>query len=150
MNKVGFLAGLTTALALTSTAPQTAQLEAWADLYLPELRGKAQALLQPPFSLGELEKLADVAVRSAQELKGIFSGIPRAVIAQTALVVAVKSALPSQVAPWLLPWLEGPGLAALIESAFQKAFGPETVPLPGAGGAAPVVDASDVDAGGVQ
>lgn len=152
MNKVGFLAGLTAALALTSTAPQTAQLEAWADLYLPELHAKAQDLLKPPFTLGELEQVADVAVRSAQELKGIFYGVPRAVIAQTALVVAVKAVLPDQVQPWLLPFLSGPGLAALIESAFQRAFGPEAVPLPGASAApvAPVVDASDVAEGGVQ
>lgn len=149
MNKVGFLAGLTAALALNSTAPQTAQLEAWADLYLPELHKKAQELLQPPFTLAELEGVADVAVRSAQELKGIFKGVPRATIAQTAFVVAAKAALPDQVEPWVLPFLEGPGLAALIESAFQKAFGPETVPTP-ATSTAPVVDAGDVAEGGVQ
>ncbi|WP_288481800.1 hypothetical protein [uncultured Deinococcus sp.] len=145
MNKVGFIAGLTTALALTSTAPQTAALEVWADKYLAELRQKAQELLQPPFSLAELEQVADVAVKAAQDLKGIFYGVPRAVIAQTALVAAVKTVLPATAAPWVLPWLEGPTLAALIESSFQRLFGPAADTS-----AAPVVDASDVAEGGVQ
>ena len=70
------------------------------------------------------------AVTAAQQLKGIISGKQRAKVAQIVLVVAARAALPDMVEPWIIPLLDGPAVEAFIESAFQKAFGPEVAPLP--------------------
>ena len=56
-------------------------------------------------------------------------------VGQIVLVVAARAVLPDMVEPWILPLLEGPAVEAFIESAFQKAFGPEAAALP------PVTDA---------
>ncbi|GGO41741.1 hypothetical protein [Deinococcus humi] len=94
------------------------------------LIGEAQELLTGPFDTGELFALAMTAVKAAQELKGIISGKQSAQVAQIVLVVAARAALPDMVEPWIIPLLEGPAVAAFIESAFQKAFAPEVAPCP--------------------
>ena len=137
---------LTTTLALGApvTTTQGDALDAWADKYLPVLKDMAAALLTPPFNILEVQELAEEAVLAADELRDVFKGVPRAKIAQAVLSVAARAACPDGLEPWVMPLIEGSGAEAMIESAFRKLF-PER-----AAQAAPVVDASDVDAGGVQ
>ena len=56
----------------------------------------------------------------------------------------VQEVCPDSLEAWVVPLVEGDGVAALIESAFLKLF-PEKAP-----GAAPVVEAPEVAPGGVQ
>ena len=143
--KKSLLPLLTAALTLgTASAQQTDVLGKWADKHLPQLIDNTKNLLQPPFTMAELERLAMHAVVAAQELKGVFAGKERAKIAQTVLSWAVQEVCPDSLEAWVVPLVEGDGVAALIESAFLKLF-PEKAP-----GAAPVVDAPDVAAGGIQ
>lgn len=133
---------LTAALSLgTPTDTQATALQTWAETHLPPLVASAQALLKPPFTLQELSDLADEAVTAAQDLKGIFEGTERAQAAQIILVVAAREALPDLVEPWVIPFLSGDGVEALIESAFQRVFGPEVVALP------PITDAPELPSG---
>ncbi|CAM3159959.1 hypothetical protein DESA109040_00470 [Deinococcus saxicola] len=127
---------LTTALALNAadTSIQTT-LQVWVDANLPALIKEAQELLTGPFDSREIFALAMTPVKAAHELKGIISGKQRPQVAQVVLVVAARAALPDMVEPWIIPLLEGPAVAAFIESAFQKTFGLETAVLP------PVTDA---------
>lgn len=127
---------LTAALSLSAsdTAAQ-GSLQTWTDTNMPVLINQARELLNGPFDTGEIFALAMTAVKAAQELKGIISGKQRAQVAQIVLVVAARAALPDLVEPWVIPLLDGPAVAAFIESAFQKAFGEEKAPLP------PVTDA---------
>lgn len=130
---------LTGTLALgAATSTQTAALDAWADHYLPDLLRQGQAILRGNVTYDSLGKLAESAVKAAQELQGIFAGTSRAKIAQAVFVVAARAALPDGVEHWIMPFLEGEALAALIEAAFLRVF------------PAPVVDADDVAPGGVQ
>jgi len=77
-----------------SETAQTAALHAWADTYVPQLEGAAQALFSGPFGWSELGQLAETAVTATQELKGIFKGTPRAIIAQVLLREAVVATCP--------------------------------------------------------
>ncbi|MGM9319778.1 hypothetical protein [Deinococcus aquaticus] len=130
---------LTGPLALgAATSTQTTALDAWADHYLPELLRQAQSVLRGNVTRDSLGKLAESAVKAAQELQGIFAGTSRAKIAQAVFVVAARAALPDGIERWIMPFLEGEALAELIESAFLRVF------------PAPVVDADDVVPGGVQ
>ncbi len=99
------------------------------------------------FSFSELGLLAQNAVNAAQDLKGIFSGADRARIAQATLHTVVATLAPERVKSWALPLVDGPAIAALIEAAFRFLEERGLLHKPSA---APVVDASDVDAGGVQ
>ncbi|MDO4264677.1 MAG: hypothetical protein Q4C67_10820 [Deinococcus sp.] len=138
---------LTAALALgTVNAPQTDVLGKWADKHLPQLISNTKDLMQPPFTMAELERLAMHAVTAAQDLKGVFAGKQRAKIAQAVLSFAVQEICPDSLEAWVVPLVEGDGVAALIESAFLKLF-PEKAPAPAT---APVVDAPEVAPGGVQ
>lgn len=138
------LALLTAALSL-SASDTTAQtgLQAWTDANMPVLITEAKALLDGPFDTGEIFALAMTAVKAAQELKGILSGKQRAQVAQIVLVVAARAALPDLVEPWVIPLLDGPAVAAFIESAFQKAFGEEKAPLPSVTDALPLPTIND-------
>lgn len=139
-----FILALTTALALPSTPDtQVAALDAWATEHFPKLQECGLALLKPPFSLNELDELAKEAVIAAQELKGIFKGTDRAVIAQKVLVWTVQETCPPIAKPWIEPLMQSSAVAALIESAFRKLF-PEKAGEPA------VVDAPEVEAGGIQ
>ena len=130
---------LTGTLALgAATSTQTAALDAWTDHYLPELLRQAQSVLRGNVTHDSLGRLAESAVKAAQELQGIFAGTSRAKIAQTVFVVAARAALPDGIERWIMPFLEGEALAELIESAFLRVF------------PAHVVDADDVAPGGVQ
>lgn len=130
MTKTQLLSALL-AFAGTATDPQEAALTAWVDAHLPALIAKGRELLTPPFALQELSALAEEAVKAAQALKGVLSGQQRAKAAQLILVVAARAALPDLVEPWVLPLLSSEGVAALIESAFQRVFGDGApVPLP--------------------
>lgn len=145
MKKSAFLSMLTASLALgAASTNQTVALDAWADKFLPELISEAKACLEGPFSFAEIGALAETAVRAAQDLKGIFTGTARAKIAQAVLVVSVKAALPDEAESWVLPLLEGPAVEAIIEAAFRRVFGDQ------AKGAPPVVDAPEVEPGGIQ
>jgi hypothetical protein len=138
-----FLTLLTTSLLpLTPSSAQASQLDAWADLYLPDVVAKAQAVVHKGFDFGALGQLAAIAVKAAQELKGLFSGTSRARIAQAVFVTAVRAALPDNLEHWIVPLLSSDTVAALIEAAFRQEFG--------APAAVPVVDASDVEPGSVQ
>lgn len=147
MNKATLLSLLTGALALgsTSTTPSAleTQLGGWAEKHLSVITESARELVTPPFTLNELQELAAEAVIAANDLKGVLAGTQRAKVAQTILVAGVKYVAPDALEPWVLPFLEGAGLAAIIESAFLKLFPEKAQP-------APVVDASDVEPGGVQ
>lgn len=140
----GLLALLTPLLALQS-APDTqvAALDAWATHHLPKLQECGLALLKPPFSLNELDELAKEAVIAANELKGIFKGTDRAVIAQKVLIWTVQETCPPVAKPWIEPLMQSDAVAALIESAFRKLF-PEKAGEPA------VVDAPEVKPGGIQ
>lgn len=142
--KKSILPMLTAALALgTVSAQQTDVLGKWADKHLPQLIDNTKDLLQPPFTMAELERLAMHAVTAAQDLKDVFAGKDRAKIAQTVLAFCVQEICPDSMEPWVMPLVQGDGVAALIESAFLKLF-PEKAPT------APVVDAPEVAAGGIQ
>lgn len=143
MNKAAFLSLLTASLALSGAQQQHA-LDTWADKYIPELTDKALACLSGPFSFGEVGDLAEAAVRAAQDLKGIFAGTQRAEIAQVVLVASVKAVLPDDAEHWVLPLLESDVVEGIIEAAFRRVFGPQ------AQGAPPVVDAPEVEPGGIQ
>lgn len=146
MQKSKFLNLLTGALALgNATAVQTTALDAWTDKWLEKLTAEAVGLFTGPFAYQELGMLAETCVIAAQELKGVIKGIPRAVLAQKALGAAARAALPDAYEGWALMLIDGPGAAILIESAFQRLFGPE-----GTLSNAPVVDAPEVAEGGIQ
>ena len=141
-----FLALLTGALALTSPTPtQAATLDTWATTWVPRIETSAQTLFSGPFSFGELGMLAEVVVQAVQNLKGAISGLDRAKIAQAVLHTTVIELVPAPLQHWVLPLIDGPGAAALIEAAFQRVFG-----SPAASGPAPVVGAPEVAPGGIQ
>lgn len=133
----------TLALGAAATPTQGDALDAWADKYLPTLKDLATSLLTPPFTIVEVQELAEEAVLAADELRDVFKGLSRAKIAQAILSVTARAACPDGLEPWVMPLIEGPGAEAMIESAFRKLF-------PERAAQAPVVDASDVDAGGIQ
>lgn len=145
MNKSALLVTLAS-LAFSPTLAQQTALDSWAETYLPRLRQEGRSLLQGRFDITELYEFAQLVVAAAQQLKGVFSGQERAKIAQALLHTAVKECAPLTFQEWALPLVDGPGCAALIESAFQRVFGSGQQDV----SAAPVVDASDVDKGGVQ
>ncbi|MDO4246786.1 MAG: hypothetical protein Q4C89_12245 [Deinococcus sp.] len=143
--KKSALSMLIAALTLSSAESQkTNALDQWAKMHVPALIKGAQDLMAPPFTPSELIMLAQQSVVAAQELKGVFAGKDRAKIAQTVLSYAVQEVCPDDLEAWVVPLIEGEGVAALIESAFLKLF-PEKAPS-----AAPVVDAPEVAPGGVQ
>lgn len=141
--KKSLISMLTAALTLSAASTQTSALSDWAKKHVPKVTESARNLIQPPFTITELEQLATQSVVAAQELKGVFAGKERAKIAQTVLSWAVQEVCPDSLEAWVVPLVEGDGVAALIESAFLKLF-PEKAPT------APVVDAPDVAAGGIQ
>lgn len=122
LNKSALLVTLAS-LALTPTLPQQAALDSWADKYLPRLSEDGRALFQGKFDITEVYNFGQIAVQAAQELKGMFSGQERAKVAQALLHMAVKQYAPLIFQEWALPLVDGPGCAALIESAFQRVFG---------------------------
>lgn len=125
-----------------STSTQQSALDAWADTWLPKLTEQGKALFEGNFDMAEVGQFAREAVTAAQDLKGVFSGTDRAGIAQAILHTAIAEFAPAAVKLVILPIVDGPGCAAIIEAGFRVVFGPQ--------GAAPVVDASDLAAGGVQ
>ena len=123
--KSKFLSLVSAALLLSpSDMVQTGALNTWAGTYVPLLENNAKALLSGSFGWNELGQLAETAVKAAQELKGIFKGIPRATIAQVLLREAVVAALPGPVEHWVLPLVNSAAVKSLIEAAFQRVFGP--------------------------
>jgi hypothetical protein len=140
-----FLTLLTTSLLpLTPSNAQMSTLDAWADLYLPDLVEKAQAVMHRGFDFAAVGDLAETAVKAAQELTGMFRGLSRAKIAQAVFVTAVRAALPDTLEHWVVPLLNSATVEGLIEAAFLKVFGQP------AAAAAPVIDAGDVEPGSVQ
>ena len=143
-----FMALLTGALALTTPTPtptQVATLDTWATIWVPRIEASAQTLFSGPFSFGELGTLAEVVVQAAQGLRGAIGGLDRAKIAQAVLHTTVVELVPAPLQHWVLPLIDGPGAAALIEATFRRVFGPSVTSSP-----APVVDAPEVTPGGVQ
>lgn len=105
-------------LNMPTTLKQTEALETWCHEWLPILADACNSIT----GIGTLWVAAEACVEAVQQLKGIFDGRSRAQIAQAVLVVVVKAATPDEIEPWLLPFLEGEGCAALIEAAFQRLF----------------------------
>lgn len=145
MNKTALLTAI---LALTpaATAPQKTALDEWVNHWGPLLTDQAKTLLGGNFGFSGLGKLAQDAVNAAQDLKGIFSGTDRAKIAQAVLHTTVATLAPDRVKKWALPLVDGPAVAALIESAFRYLEGAGLLKMP----ALPEVAAPEVEAGGVQ
>lgn len=131
MKNASALLALTTALSLSASDTTTQNaLQAWVDQHIPGLIEKAKSALTGGFDITKLFGLAGEVVSAVQGLKGIIGGQDRAAVAQVVLVIAAQAALPDLVEPWIIPLLKGEGVKALIESAFQKLFGPEKAPLP--------------------
>ncbi|ULH17326.1 hypothetical protein MF271_19240 (plasmid) [Deinococcus sp. KNUC1210] len=145
--KSPLMPALTAALGSTATTQDSATapaLIAWVSEYEPQLLSAAQQLLSSPFNWAEIGKLAEVVNKSVRVLNGIFQGTDRAKVSQAVLVLVVQETIqllpePERtMAGWVLPLLQGPAVAAVIEAAYQRVFGV---------GKAPVVDAPELPSG---
>ena len=152
MKTEGMTLQLMSRLAIAAATPQGDAIQNWVSEYWPKLLAEAKTLQAEGWDYQSLGALATTTMQAAQALKGVFKGTTRAEIAQVVFVAAVKAALPDDYEHWIVPLLESPVVAGLIESAWRRVFGPDGTPasLPAPAGEAPVVEAPELPEGGVQ